>query len=298
MPATQAALCSAQIQLSQPLHAISQRNKLRLNVATDVRSWTLQQSDNLSCLKLQASRASVWVSLVISGILRWNRRLSHGVPFSKSCLLALRCFAVYGHSLDNGAAGRWRPERRARRNVWVAKGYSPHDAEDLTQAFFARILEKGYLKVVDRNKGKFRSFLLGALDHFIANEWRRANAQKRGGKLCFLSLDEQTAEERYLQVAASDLSPEKVLEQRWAMALLEQVLSRLRAEFVAAAKGHLFEQLKIFLTGEKKPAAYSELAATLQTSEAALKMSRIRRAVTNQVRYNQGRRPRVCRCRR
>ncbi|HMC28630.1 MAG TPA: sigma-70 family RNA polymerase sigma factor [Verrucomicrobiae bacterium] len=153
------------------------------------------------------------------------------------------------------------------------KGYSPHDAEDLTQAFFARILEKGYLKAVDRNKGKFRSFLLGALDHFIANEWRRANAQKRGGKLCFLSLDEQTAEERYLQVAASDLSPEKVLEQRWAMALLEQVLSRLRAEFVAAAKGHLFEQLKIFLTGEKKPAAYSELAATLQTSEAALKMS-------------------------
>src|ERR1041384_2258827 len=75
------------------------------------------------------------------------------------------------------------------------KGYSPHDAEDLTQAFFARILEKSYLKAVDRNKGKFRSFLLGALEHFVANEWRRANAQKRGGQFCFLSFEDQTAEE-------------------------------------------------------------------------------------------------------
>ena len=153
------------------------------------------------------------------------------------------------------------------------KGYAAHDAEDLTQAFFARILEKSYLKAVDPNKGKFRSFLLAALDHFVANEWRRANTQKRGGKVCFLSFDDQTAEDRYLQAPSPELSPEKLLEQRWAMALLDQVISRLRDEFNAAGKAPLFEELKIFLTGDKKPAAYADLAARLQTSEPALKMS-------------------------
>src|SRR4051812_48994944 len=73
------------------------------------------------------------------------------------------------------------------------KGYSAHDAEDLTQGFFARLIEKSDLRTVDQKKGKFRSFLLGALEHFAANEWRRTNTQKRGGKLCFLSFDDQTA---------------------------------------------------------------------------------------------------------
>src|SRR4051812_12233723 len=111
------------------------------------------------------------------------------------------------------------------------KGHSAHDAEDLTQAFFARILVKNYLKAVDRKKGKFRSFLLAALDHFVANEWRRANTQKRGGKLSFFSFDDDSAEHRYLQEPAPGLSAEKIFEQRWAMALLARVLSRLREEF-------------------------------------------------------------------
>jgi RNA polymerase sigma-70 factor (ECF subfamily) len=153
------------------------------------------------------------------------------------------------------------------------KGYSAHDAEDLTQAFFARILEKNYLKAVDPRKGKFRSFLLAALDHFVANEWRRATTQKRGGKVSFLSFDDHMAEHRYLQEPASELSAERILEQRWATALLDQVLAQLRQEFQVAGKTETFEALKIFLTGEKKPAAYAELATKLRTTEPALKMA-------------------------
>jgi RNA polymerase sigma factor (sigma-70 family) len=159
------------------------------------------------------------------------------------------------------------------------RGYQPPDAQDLTQSFFARLLHKQYLTAVDRTKGRFRSFLLAALEHFLANEWRNAQAQKRGGKVTFLSLDGIDAEEKYLQVPATNLSPEKVYEQQWAAALLEQVLIRLREEFVRAGKEKLFDELKIFLAGEKRAVSYAELAGKLGTTEAALKMavSRMRR---------------------
>ena len=153
------------------------------------------------------------------------------------------------------------------------KGYEAHDAQDLTQSFFARLLEKDFLSGVDRTKGKFRSFLLAALEHFLANEWRDAHAQKRGGKVTFISLDDESPEQQYLQLAASGLSAQQLFEQQWAMALLDQVLARLRTEFAAAGKGVLFEQLKIFLTGEKRPVSYAELAVELQSKEAALKMA-------------------------
>src|SRR5260221_1811354 len=153
------------------------------------------------------------------------------------------------------------------------KGYEAHDAQDLTQSFFARLLEKDFLSGVDRTKGKFRSFLLAALEHFLANEWRDAHAQKRGGKVTFMSLDDESPEQQYLQLAASGLSPQQLFEQQWAMALLDQVLARLRTEFAAAGKGVLFEQLKISLTGEKRPVSYAELAVQLQSTEAALKMA-------------------------
>jgi RNA polymerase sigma-70 factor (ECF subfamily) len=126
---------------------------------------------------------------------------------------------------------------------------------------------------VDRRKGKFRSFLLAALDHFLANEWRRAKTQKRGGGVTFLSLDDETAEHQYLQEPAADLSAERLFERRWAMTLLEQVLARLRQEFVVAGKEVSFEELKVFLTGEKRAAPYAELGLKLGTTEAALKMS-------------------------
>jgi RNA polymerase sigma-70 factor (ECF subfamily) len=153
------------------------------------------------------------------------------------------------------------------------QGHSPHDAQDLTQEFFARLLEKDYLGAVDRSKGKFRSFLLAALEHFLANEWRNTHAQKRGGKFTFVSTDAETAEGQYLQVPAVNLSPQQLFEQQWAMTLLEQTLARLREEFIASGKGALFEDLKVFLTGEKRADSYAELAAKLGTTEAALKMA-------------------------
>jgi RNA polymerase sigma-70 factor (ECF subfamily) len=159
------------------------------------------------------------------------------------------------------------------------RGYAAHDAQDLTQEFFARLLAKDFLYSVDRGKGRFRSFLLGALEHFLANEWRNAHAQKRGGKFNFVSLDDTTAEEHYQHVPGPGLTAEKCFEQQWAITLLEQALDRLRDEFVAADKGATFDILKIFLTGEKRAASYGELALKLQTTEAALKMavSRMRR---------------------
>src|SRR2546430_2416860 len=153
------------------------------------------------------------------------------------------------------------------------RGYEAHHAQDLTQSFFARLLEKDYLRSVDPRKGKFRSFLLAALEHFLANEWRDAHAQKRGGKVTFISMDDESPEHQYLQLAASTLSAQKLFEQQWAMALLKQVLARLRDEFAAAGKGPLFEELKIFLTGETLVVTYAELAVRLQTTEAALKMA-------------------------
>ena len=142
------------------------------------------------------------------------------------------------------------------------QGYNPHDAQDLTQAFFARLLEKNYLQVVDPRKGKFRSFLLAALEHFLANEWRRTQTQKRGGRISFISLDDHSAEDRYLQVPASDLSPERIFEQQWATALLEHVLTRLRDEFTASGREALFDDLRIFLTGEKRAVSYAALAVS------------------------------------
>jgi RNA polymerase sigma-70 factor (ECF subfamily) len=153
------------------------------------------------------------------------------------------------------------------------RGYEAHDAQDLTQEFFARLLARDFLGAVDRSKGKFRSFLLAALKHFLAKEWRRTNTQKRGGRLSFVSLDDETAEQHYTRLAAPEVTPEKLFEQQWAMTLLEQVLSRLRDEMIAAGKGPTFEELKVFLTGEKRSASYAELAVKLATTEAALKMA-------------------------
>jgi len=153
------------------------------------------------------------------------------------------------------------------------RGYGAHDAQDLTQEFFARLLSKDFLRAVDRSKGKFRSFLLAALEHFLAKEWRRANAQKRGGKFEFVAIDDNSAEQPYLQVAASNLSPEQLFDQQWFIRLIEQAVTKLGEEFTEAGKGALFDELKIFLTGEKGAASYAELAVKLNTSEAALKMA-------------------------
>lgn len=153
------------------------------------------------------------------------------------------------------------------------RGYDADDAQDLTQEFFARLLEKNYLASVDRAKGKFRSFLLASLNHFLSNEWDKAKAAKRGGSQTFISLDEPAPESRYLLEPASDQSPEKIFEQRWAVTLLDQALRRLKAEFAAARKGNQFEVLQVFLQREAKAGDYSEVGAQLKMSSSAVAMA-------------------------
>ncbi len=159
------------------------------------------------------------------------------------------------------------------------RGYNVADAQDLTQEFFSRLLEKRYLDAVDRTRGKFRSFLLATLEHFLANEWRRAHAQKRaGGKLIF-TLDDDTGETRYAAEPADPVTPEKIFERRWAMTLLDQALSRLREECIRDGKAELFEHLKGALLAEQGCPAYSAIAAQLAMSEGAIKVAvhRLRR---------------------
>lgn len=171
------------------------------------------------------------------------------------------------------------------------RGHDAHEAEDLTQEFFARLLERRFLKSVDPAKGRFRSFLLSSLEHFLANEWRRSQAQKRGGGATHLSLDETSAEQRYQQFANSNELPGVLYDRQWAMTLLDRTVSNLREEFRVAGKLDLFNHIKVFLTGDKPAASYATFAGKLDTSEAALKMavSRMRRRYGELLRAEIGR---------
>jgi RNA polymerase sigma-70 factor (ECF subfamily) len=153
------------------------------------------------------------------------------------------------------------------------QGETPHDAQDLTQEFFARLLEKDFLCSVDQAKGRFRSFLLASLKHFLSNQRERARAQKRGGGQSPLSLDFSDAETSYGFQPADHQTPEKAFEKRWAITLLEQALARLRKEYTDRGKQDFFEQLKTTLTEGRGNVAYAELAARLKTSEASVKMA-------------------------
>jgi RNA polymerase sigma-70 factor (ECF subfamily) len=153
------------------------------------------------------------------------------------------------------------------------------DAQDLTQEFFARLLEKEYLRQADRRRGRFRSFLLTAFKHFLAKEQERANAQKRGGGRKPLPLDFQTGEQRYQHEPSHEATAETLYERGWALTLLEQALARLREEQAASGKERLFESLRGTLTGADSPRPYAELAAELGLSEEAIKVTvhRLRR---------------------
>jgi len=152
------------------------------------------------------------------------------------------------------------------------RGQSPHDAEDLLQGFFVRFLELDFLGQVDRGRGRFRSFLLAALNHFLANERDKASRQKRGGRLRRVSFDSAEAEGWYADELACDLTPEKLYEQRWACALLERAMQQLEQDPRGAAKGEDFGTLKEFLTGDSDSPSYAGLAERLGISEAAAKM--------------------------
>jgi RNA polymerase sigma-70 factor (ECF subfamily) len=159
------------------------------------------------------------------------------------------------------------------------QGHTMEDARDLTQEFFARFLEKDYLGAVNREKGKFRAFLLACCKHFLANEHDRAKALKRGGGKTIRSLDCSVAESRYSDEPAHDVTPEKLFERRWAMILLQNVFARLRQEHEQAGKIALFEQLKPFLAGDGPVVRYAQAAAALRLSSGAVKVAvhRLRR---------------------
>ncbi len=146
------------------------------------------------------------------------------------------------------------------------QGYSLHDAQDLTQGFFAHFLEKDLVGLADRQKGKFRSFLLAALNHFLGDQRDRATALKRGGSKIIISLEEQIAEGGWALEPATHLSPEKEYEKLWAVTVLRQALNRLRQENEQAGRGQTFEALKAFLEGEARSGDYATAAAKLGIS--------------------------------
>ncbi len=152
------------------------------------------------------------------------------------------------------------------------RGYSVEDAQDLTQGFFARLLELESLADVRREKGKVRSFLLASLNHYLSDEWDRATAQKRG-KDQVVSFDTASAETRFAREPADNSTPEKLFERQWAMALLENVVQRLQSEYESSGKGGLFMALRFSIMGEKSAVPYTQLAKQLNLSEEALRVT-------------------------
>jgi RNA polymerase sigma factor (sigma-70 family) len=153
------------------------------------------------------------------------------------------------------------------------RGYSPEDAEDLTQEFLARLLAKDFLRGVGPRKGRFRTFLLACLDHFLIDTWDKLRAVRRGGGQTPLSLDARAAEQRYRLEPADELTAEALYERRWANTILEQVIDRLRQEYVAAGNGPRFDHLQDLLLGEHPSLTYAAVASCLGTTEGAVKMA-------------------------
>lgn len=159
------------------------------------------------------------------------------------------------------------------------RGHSDDEAQDLTQEFFARLLAKHWIASADREKGRFRTFLLTALSRFLANEWDRARTQKRGGQAVHLPLDTAIAETRYAADSALALPPDRLYDRHWAMTLLDRALTRLRTEQERAGKAREFAVLSRFLTSEKGSIPYAEAANELDISEPAARQAvhRLRR---------------------
>jgi len=153
------------------------------------------------------------------------------------------------------------------------RGYSVEDAQDLTQEFFARVLEHQWLARADQAKGRFRTFLLTAMERFLANEWDKVRAQKRGGGQRNIPIQLDTAETRYGVELADTRTPEQAFEYRWALALLDEVVGELEAEFRARDQADVFAALKPCLVGDRAAQPYVELAARLGMEEGAVKVA-------------------------
>lgn len=152
------------------------------------------------------------------------------------------------------------------------RGHTKEDAEDLTQAFFTKFLEKNYLENLSNERGRFRAFLLASLKHFLANEWDKAQRQKRGGGAAHLSLDWKSADTQF-QIAAQAASPDQEFDREWAVALLAKVIQRLQAECEMDGRAEQFKYLKIFLSAGKGTDPYSDVAKKLGMEESAIRVA-------------------------
>ena len=158
------------------------------------------------------------------------------------------------------------------------RGYDRGETEDLTQGFFTQLLEKNYLKVADRERGQFRSFLLTSVKNYLADQWHRAQAQKRGGDKTRLQLDFERAEIHYRELS-HETTPETLFEQQWAATVLGEVLEQLRDEAARKGSAERFDRLQGFLTGDSTGTPHQQVAQELGISEEAVRVSihRIRR---------------------
>ena len=159
------------------------------------------------------------------------------------------------------------------------RGHGAEDAEDLTQEFFARLIAGDGLAGVDRNRAKFRSYLLGALNHFLADAWDHSRRVKRGGGQAIQPLDVAAGESRYVLEPAAEVSPDRLFDRRWALTVLDQVLCRLRKEYERSGRGRLFAQLSPLLLGEGEAEACRAIALELEMTEGAVRVAlhRLRR---------------------
>ena len=153
------------------------------------------------------------------------------------------------------------------------RGYRGEDARDLTQAFFTRLLEKNAVGAADPDRGRFRAFLLGALKNFLANEWDREQAQKRGGGRRVLSLDFEAAEGRFSPEPEDPAPPDNAFEREWALEVLQRALQRLREEYAGKGRAQLFAKLEGCLVPGGATKAYKQLALELAMSEGAVKVA-------------------------
>jgi RNA polymerase sigma-70 factor (ECF subfamily) len=190
---------------------------------------------------------------------RWSMVVSAGHPSSPDSRRALESLCeVYWYPL-------YAYVRRRVPNV--------DEAQDLTQAFFAELLEKNYVGSATPERGRFRAFLLTAFKHFLSKQWEKAKARKRGGGRAPISLDFATADSSLRIDPAVGLTAEQFYEQQWAIALLGQIMQRLQAEFAAGGKERLFAELKGFIIGDHAGTTYARAAASLNMTEAAVKKS-------------------------
>ncbi len=207
-----------------------------------------------------------------------TRVISSGQPAGTQCYFATTHWSVVlaagrtdtiraGMALEKLCQTYWYPLYAYVRR----RGYSPHDAQDLTQSFFACLLERQSLANVDRDRGRFRSYMLGAMNHFLADEWAKLQTQKRGGGRQILSLDLAMAEERFDLEPADPTNVDRAFDREWATALLDKVLNRLEGEFRGEEKRRQFVVLKQTLTGSRESQPYAALASELGLSEGAVK---------------------------